>query len=68
MKPQQLTTPTRFTMALNATWAILRDPVLTKIYSRLWKRYVNQYTKQLIPGERLLTLYGFIFKIMYAAV
>lgn len=60
-----MTTQTRFTLALNATWSILRDPVLTKIYTRQWKRYVSKYTKQLIPGERLLTLYGFIFKIMY---
>ena len=32
MKPQQLTTQDRFTLALHATWSVLRDPVLTKIY------------------------------------
>lgn len=65
MKPQQLTTQDRFTLAVNATWSILRDPVLTKIYSRLWKRYIHKSTKVLVPGERLLTLYGYIFNAMY---
>ena len=55
----------RFILALNATWKVLRDPVLTKIYSRLWKRYINKSTKVLVPGERLLTLYGYIFNAMY---
>jgi hypothetical protein len=60
-----MTTQDRFTLALHATWSILRDPVLTKIYSRLWKRYVNKSTKVLVPGTRLLTLYGYIFNAMY---
>ena len=52
MKPQQLTTQDRFTLALNATWSILRDPVLTKIYSRLWKRYINKSTRMDCLSER----------------
>ena len=42
MKTQQLTTQDRFTLALNATWSVLRDPVLTKIYMRQWKRYLSR--------------------------
>ena len=60
-----MTTQDRFTLALNATWSVLHDPVLTKIYSRQWKRYVTQASKILTPGEKLLTLYGFIFNVMY---
>ncbi len=63
-----MTTQVRFTLALNATWSVLRDPVLTKIYARQWKRYINQATKLLTPGEKMLTLYGFIFNRMYEAI
>ena len=55
----------RFTLALHATWSVLRDPVLTKIYMRQWKRYTTKCSKILIPGEKLLTLYGFVFNLMY---
>ena len=58
----------RFTLTLNATWSVLRDPVLTKIYARQWKRYVTQCTKLLTPGEKLLSLYGYVFNLMYQAV
>ena len=65
MKPQQLTTQDRFTLALHATWSVLRDPVLTKIYMRQWKRYQSRLGKSLLPGDQLPTLYGYIFNIMY---
>ena len=65
MKPQQLTTQDRFTLALHATWSVLRNPVLTKIYMRQWKRYLSRLGKSLLPGDRLPTLYGYIFGIMY---
>lgn len=65
---KSLTNQVRFTLALNATWSVLRDPVLTKMYSRLWKRYVTRCTKEIAPTERLLTLYGFIFNLMYKEV
>ncbi len=58
----------RFTLALNATWSVLRDPVLTKMYTRHWKRYVTKCAKIIAPGERLLSLYGFVFKLMYQEV
>ena len=58
----------RFTLALNATWSVLHDPVLTKMYSRHWKRYVSRATKEISPYERILTLYGYIFNLMYKEV
>ena len=63
-----MTTQVRFTLALNATWSVLRDPILTKMYNRQWKRYVPRVTKIIAPGERLLTLYGYIFNLMYKEV
>jgi hypothetical protein len=65
MKTQPLTTQDRFTLALNATWSVLRDPVLTKIYMRQWKRYLSRLGKSLLPGAQLPTLYGYIFNLMY---
>ena len=53
---------------MHATWSVLRDPVLTKVYTRQWKRYVNRATKEISPYERILTLYGFIFNLMYREV
>ena len=63
-----MTTQVRFTLALNATWSVLRDPVLTKMYSRQWKRYVTRVSKVIAPYERILTLYGYIFNLMYKEV
>lgn len=66
--PKPKTSQVRFTLTLNATWSVLRDPVLTKIYARQWKRYVSRATKEITPTERLLTLYGYVFNIMYKEV
>ena len=57
-KNKQITPQVRFTLALNATWSILRDPVLTKIYVRKWKR----------QNGLLVTIYGYVFREMYKAV
>ena len=57
-KNKQMTPQVRFTLALNATWSILRDPVLTKIYVRKWKR----------QNGLLVTIYGYVFREMYKAV
>ena len=64
----QVSSQIRFTLALNATWAVLRDPVLTKMYTRPWKRYVSRATKMMSPHQRILTLYGFVFNLMYHEV
>ena len=65
---KQMTPQVRFTLALHATWSVLRDPVLTKMYTRSWKRYINRSTKNISPNQRLWTLYGFIFNVMYKEV
>lgn len=53
-----ITPQVRFTLALNATWSVLRDPVLTKIYVRKWKR----------QNGLIVTIYGYVFREMYKAV
>ena len=53
--PKTMTPQVRFTLALNATWSVLHDPVLTKIYVRKWKRQRDIH----------LTIYGFVFREMY---
>jgi hypothetical protein len=71
MKPTNKTKPssqTRFTLTLHATWTVLHDPVLTKIYTRHWKRYVTKCSKVLTPGEKLLSLYGYVWNVMYHEV
>ena len=57
-KNKQMTPQVLFTLALNATWSVLRDPVLTKIYVRKWKR----------QNGLLVTIYGYVFREMYKAV
>ena len=57
-KNKQMPPQVRFPLALNATWSILRDPVLTKIYVRKWKR----------QNGLLVTIYGYVFREMYKAV
>ena len=65
---KSMTTQVRFTLAVNATWSVLHDPVLTKMYARIWKRYITRATKEIAPTEQLLTLFGFIFNVMYREV
>jgi hypothetical protein len=47
---------------------VLRDPVLTKIYARQWKRYISKCAKIIAPGEKLLSLYGYVWNVMYREV
>lgn len=58
----------RFILTLHATWSVLRDPVLTKMYTRRWRRYVARISKIILPGEKILTLYGYVFNEMYREV
>jgi hypothetical protein len=55
-------------MASHATWSVLHDPVLTKMYTRQWKRYITKCSKMLTPGEKLLSLYGYVWNVMYHEV
>ena len=63
-----MTTQVRITLALNATWSVLRDPVLTKMYVRKWKRYISKCSKIITSGEKLLSLYGYVWNVMYQEV
>ncbi len=65
---KQISTQIRFVLTLHATWSVLRDPVLTKMYTRHWKRYIAKCSKELIPGEKLLSLYGYVWNVMYHEV
>ena len=65
---KQISTQFRFVLTLHATWSVLRDPVLTKMYTRQWKRYVAKCSKVLTPGEKLLSLYGYVWNVMYHEV
>ena len=47
----------RFARTLTATWKVLRDPVLTAIYMKKWKRC----------KDITLTIYGYVFREMYRA-
>ena len=44
----------RFVRTLAATWKVLRDPVLTTIYTKKWKRRT----------DKNLTIYGFVFRVV----
>ena len=59
------TSQIRFVLTTNATWAVLRDPVLTRIYARKWKRAVAQLGKTIAPDDRLPSLYGYVFRQLY---
>ena len=65
---QTISTQMRFILTLHATWSVLRDPVLTKMYTRHWKRYISKCSKIITPGEKMLSLYGYVFNEMYREV
>ena len=60
------TSQIRFVLTTNATWAVLRDPVLTLIYTRKMKRAHTKLRKSITPNTKLPTLFGYVFRLMYA--
>ena len=54
----------RFILSLNATWSVLRDPVLTQIYQKQWAML---YPRPLSTDGKELTLYGYVFNVMWAS-
>ena len=54
----------RFAMAAHATWIVMKNPVLTRIYMQEWEALYPRPTSQ---DGRELTLYGYIFYLMYEA-
>lgn len=60
-----MTTQDRFAMAAYAAWTVMRNPVLTRVYMNQWE---TLYPRPLsVEGEEL-TLYGYVFNIMYEAI
>ena len=55
----------RFAMAAHAAWLVMKNPVLTRVYMDQWE---NLYPRPLSAEGEELTLYGYVFNIMYAAV
>jgi len=54
----------RFAMAAHAAWLVMKNPVLTRIYMEQWEKL---YPRPLsVEGEEL-TLYGYVFHVMYEA-
>ena len=55
----------RFAMAAHAAWLVMKNPVLTRVYMKQWE---NLYPRPLSAEGEELSLYGYVFNIMYAAV
>ena len=55
----------RFAMAAHAAWLVMRNPVLTRVYMTQWEKL---YPRPLSAEGEELSLYGYVFNIMYAAV
>ena len=54
----------RFAMAAHAAWLVMKNPVLTRVYMEQWEKL---YPRPLsVEGEEL-TLYGYVFQVMYLA-
>ena len=55
----------RFAMAAHAAWLVMKNPVLTCVYMQQWEKL---YPRPLsVEGEEL-SLYGYVFNVMYGAV
>lgn len=55
----------KFAMAAHAAWLVLRNPVLTRVFMQQWE---SLYPRPLSAEGEELTLYGYVFNIMYRAV
>ena len=54
----------RFAMAAHAAWLVMKNPVLTRVYMSQWE---SLYPRPLsVEGEEL-SLYGYVFQVMYKA-
>ena len=54
----------RFAMAAHATWLVMRNPVLTRVYVEQWEQL---YPRPVSVNGTELTPYGYIFNVMYKA-
>ena len=55
----------RFAMAAHAAWLVMKNPVLTRVYMDQWESIYPRPTA--LDGHEL-TLYGYVFYVMYKAV
>ena len=51
-------------MAAHATWLVMKNPVLTRVYMEQWERL---YPRPLSAEGEELSLYGYVFQVMYRA-
>ena len=54
----------RFAMAAHAAWIVMKNPVLTRVYMEQWER---MYPRPLSVEGAELSLYGYVFQVMYKA-
>ena len=59
-----MTTQIRFAMAAHATWLVMKKTVLTRVYMEQWERL---YPRPLSAEGEELSLYGYVFQVMYRA-
>ena len=55
----------RFAMAAHAAWLVMKNPVLTRVYMKQWE---SMYPRPMSVDGEELTLYGYVFNIMYKEV
>ena len=55
----------RFAMAAHAAWLVMKNPVLTRVYMKQWE---SMYPRPISVDGEELTLYGYVFNIMYKEV
>ena len=55
----------RFAMASHAAWLVMKNPVLTRVYMDQWEKL---YPRPLSAEGEELSLYGYVFNVMYEAV
>ena len=55
----------RFAMAAHAAWLVMKNPVLTRVYMKQWE---SMYPRPMSVDGEEVTLYGYVFNIMYQEV
>ena len=54
----------RFAMAAHAAWLVMKNPVLTRVYMEQWEKL---HPRPLSVEGTELSLYGYVFQVMYGA-
>lgn len=53
-----------FALTSKAAWDVIRNPILTSMYMRKWKRAIVAMAKA-NPTQPVITLYGYVFRCLY---